>query len=101
CIRDDLVTGVQTCALPICRQQQVLLAIRQKAKQLSPEDIPALAQAIGGEIKTSIPLSRVAALLPLASSFDNPDAIRTIVLPSPRSEESRVGEECRCTGTLR
>ena len=65
------------------RQQQVLLAIRQKAKQLSPEDIPALAQAIGGEIKTSIPLSRVAALLPLASSFDSPDAIRTIVLPSP------------------
>ena len=39
--------------------------------------------AIGGEIKTSIPLSRVAALLPLASSFDSPDAIRTIVLPSP------------------
>jgi LCP family protein required for cell wall assembly len=65
------------------RQQQVLLAIRQKAKQLSPSDIPILAAAIGGEIKTNISLDRVAELLPLAASFDNPDAITQIVLPSP------------------
>jgi LCP family protein required for cell wall assembly len=65
------------------RQQQVLLAIRQKAKQLSPEDLPALAAAIGGELKTSIKLDRVAELLPLAATFDNPNAIQTIVLPSP------------------
>jgi LCP family protein required for cell wall assembly len=65
------------------RQQQVLLAIRAKSKQLSPEDIPNLALAIGGEIKTSISLDKVASLLPLAASFDNPGAIRTIVLDSP------------------
>jgi LCP family protein required for cell wall assembly len=65
------------------RQQQVLLAIRQKAKQLSPEDIPALATAIGGEIKTNIGLDQVAALLPLAASFDNPDSIKQIILASP------------------
>ena len=65
------------------RQQQVLMAIRQKAKQLSPEDIPALATAIGGELKTSIGLDRVARLVPLAASFDNPDAIRQIVLVPP------------------
>src|SRR5437870_314475 len=65
------------------RQQQVLLAIRQKAKQLSPEDLPALSAALGGELKTSIGLSKVAALLPLAASFDNPDAIRQIVLLPP------------------
>ena len=65
------------------RQQQVLLAIRAKSKQLSPEDIPNLAQAIGGEIKTSISLGKVASLLPLAASFDNPAAIHTIVLASP------------------
>jgi LCP family protein required for cell wall assembly len=67
------------------RQQQVLLAIRQKAKQLSPSDIPVLAAAIGTEIKTSISLDRVAQLLPLAASFDNPDAIHQIVLASPYS----------------
>ena len=65
------------------RQQQVLMAIRQKAKQLAPEDIPGLAAAIGGELKTSIGLDRVARLVPLAASFDNPDSIRQIVLANP------------------
>ena len=65
------------------RQQQVLMAIRQKAKLLAPEDIPALATAIGGELKTSIGLDRVARLVPLAASFDNPDSIRQIVLVPP------------------
>jgi LCP family protein required for cell wall assembly len=65
------------------RQQQVLLAIRQKAKQMSPADLPAMAAAIGGELKTSIGLDKVGALLPLAASFDNPDAIRQIVLLPP------------------
>jgi LCP family protein required for cell wall assembly len=65
------------------RQQQVLLAIRQKAKQLGAADIPTIAAAIGGELKTSISVQRVAELLPLAASFDNPDAITQIVLLPP------------------
>ena len=65
------------------RQQQVLIAIRQKAKQLSPEDLPAISQALGGELKTSMPLSKVAQLLPLAASFDNPDTINQVVLANP------------------
>jgi LCP family protein required for cell wall assembly len=65
------------------RQQQVLLAIRQKAKQMSPADLPAMAAAIGGELKTSIGLDKVAGLLPLAASFDNPDQIRQIILLPP------------------
>src|SRR5216683_1527022 len=47
------------------RQQQVLIAIRQKSKQMSPEDLPAMSQAIGGELKTSIDISKVARMLPL------------------------------------
>jgi LCP family protein required for cell wall assembly len=65
------------------RQQQVLLAIRQKAKQLAPEDIPGIATAIGGELKTSISVTRVTEMLPVAASFDNPDAIQQIVLLPP------------------
>lgn len=65
------------------RQQQVLLAIRQKSKELSPADVPALAQAIGGEVKTDMSIDSVVSLLPLASSFDNPDAIKQIILDSP------------------
>ncbi|HEY1420778.1 MAG TPA: LCP family protein [Candidatus Dormibacteraeota bacterium] len=65
------------------RQQQVLLAIRQKAKQLAPEDIPALATAVGGELKTSFGLDKVAQLVPLAASFDNPSSIAQVVLLPP------------------
>jgi LCP family protein required for cell wall assembly len=65
------------------RQQAVLMAIRQKAKQLSPEDLPVISTALGKEMKTSISISEVAALLPLAASFDNPNQIRQIVLLPP------------------
>jgi len=65
------------------RQQQVLTAIRLKAKHVPPADLPVLAEAIGGEMKTSIKLDKVAQLLPLAASFDNPDAILNITLPPP------------------
>ncbi len=65
------------------RQQHVLLAIRQKAKQLSASDVPNIATALGGEIKTSISLDRVAELIPLASSFDNPDSITNMVMLPP------------------
>jgi len=65
------------------RQQAVLMAIRQKAKQLSPEDLPAISAALGKEMKTSISVPEVAALLPLAASFDNPDQIHQIVLLPP------------------
>jgi LCP family protein required for cell wall assembly len=65
------------------RQQQVLQAIRLKAKQVGPSDIPALATAIGGELKTSIGIDKVARLVPLAASFDNPDAIHQVLLLPP------------------
>jgi LCP family protein required for cell wall assembly len=73
------------------RQQQVLIAIRQKAKQVSPEDLPALSAAIGGELKTSIGISKVAQMLPLAASFDNPDNIRQIILASPYTRGGAPG----------
>jgi LCP family protein required for cell wall assembly len=74
------------------RQQQVLQAIRLKAKQLAPEDIPALAAAIGGELKTSIGLDKVARLVPLAATFDNPDAIRQVLLLPPYTNGGGPGD---------
>jgi LCP family protein required for cell wall assembly len=73
------------------RQQQVLMAIRQKAKVISPEDLPALSASIGRELKTSIGISRVAQMLPLAASFDNPDQIRQLFLLSPYSHGGGPG----------
>ena len=73
------------------RQQQVLQAIRAKAKELAPSDIPALAAAIGGELKTSIGLDKVAQLVPLAASFDNPDAIHQVLLLPPYARSGAPG----------
>ena len=74
------------------RQQQVLLAIRLKAKQISPEDIPNLAAALNGEIKTNITLDRTASLVSLASTFDNPDNIKQIVLLPPYTHGGGPGQ---------
>ncbi len=41
--------------------------------------------------ETSIDLTRVAALLPLAASFDNPDQIRQIVLLPPYTHGGGTG----------
>jgi len=73
------------------RQQQVLQAIRLKAKQLAPSDIPALATAIGGELKTSIGLDKVARLVPLAATFDNPDSIHQVFLLPPYARSGAPG----------
>lgn len=82
------------------RQQQVLLAIRQKSKQLSPEDIPVLAKALNGEVKTSISLDRIAQLVNLAATFDNPDAIRQIVLLPPYTHGGGPGGSVRPNWSL-
>jgi LCP family protein required for cell wall assembly len=82
------------------RQQQVLLAIRQKAKQLSPEDIPSLAKAIGGEVKTSISLNRMPQLVALAATFDNPDSIHQIVLLPPYTHGGGPGGSVRPNWSL-
>jgi len=75
------------------RQQQVLLAIRQKAKQLNAADIPDLALTFTGELKTSMSVGRVRQLLPLAGSLDNPDAIHQIVLLSPYTELGTIDSQ--------
>jgi LCP family protein required for cell wall assembly len=65
------------------RQQEVLLAIRQKAKQLSAADIPDLAAAFNGELKTSMGVGQVRELLPLAAGLSSQDSIKQIVLLDP------------------
>src|SRR3989440_6496607 len=82
-IRDLIVTGVQTCALPIW--------IGTPA--------PATAASINGAsrpISTSPRAERSTALLSGEKScpLPSPPAMRTS-FASPRSEERRVGKECR------
>src|SRR5205823_10320527 len=69
-IRDKLVTGVQTCALPICTAASRPSAARasiSRRKVVMPRYSP-----LGSRVRSS----------------------RTLV-PTTRSEERRVGKECR------
>jgi LCP family protein required for cell wall assembly len=63
------------------RQQQVLLALRAKASLISAEDVPVLAAAMKGQIKTSMSLSRIAALLPTVSGLDLRNIQQIVLLP--------------------
>src|SRR5687767_15240372 len=74
-IRDKLVTGVQTCALPIL--DAIKVAIHEKAN--IPLDMIFTCTLFKKDKKTKYPA---------------PDLFG-IVIPDVRSEERRVGKECR------
>src|SRR5205807_7579015 len=85
-IRDYKVTGVQTCALPISEAAEALLDLATGA---TPQIAPPVASG--------------------ANPFQHPDAQRRFrvmnnleelarALDYPRSEERRVGKECRSRG---
>src|SRR5438552_17565467 len=75
-IRDDLVTGVQTCALPICFH---IMA--------APHPRGAGTTMMWKPLNSSRP-SRTTTSLTARTGFSSQTATR--------SEERRVGKECRC-----
>src|SRR5256885_13143124 len=80
-IRDYKVTGVQTCALPICRGD-----VRVPAADFQPGLFEDLQDRAGG-------LGDVAAAVRGPVSGAGPGVPGPFVFP--RSEERRVGKECR------
>src|SRR3546814_8122549 len=84
--RCALVTGVQTCALPICERK------RAQARQ---EAIYAISDVVHSDNDLPSVFRRVLAILSTLMS------IRTFCIaladPDPRSEERRVGKECVST----
>jgi len=73
------------------RQQQLLLAI--KGAHLNAADLPFLASAFSGEIKTSIGLDRVRQLMALAGQFDGPSINRVVLVPPFTSETNIAGQD--------
>jgi LCP family protein required for cell wall assembly len=73
------------------RQQQVLLALRAKASQVSAEDVPILAASLKNQIKTDMSLQRIATLLPVAGGLD-PRTIQQIVLLPPYTHGGGPGD---------
>src|SRR5438552_10498956 len=85
-IRDDLVTGVQTCALPICPMHGAEI-----------EGTRADVRGFGIRRERTRPLG----MLPHGVQHDVPDDVypATDTLDGElRSEERRVGKECRSRG---
>ena len=74
------------------RQQQLLLAIKAQASHLNITDVPALASAFNGEIRTSIPLDRLRALLSIVNDFNGPNVHRIVLVP-PYTSEGWVGSQ--------
>lgn len=75
------------------RQQQLLLAIVEKAKHASPAEAPALAAALRDEFKTSMGLDRIRALAPLVLAFAEPGAVEQLVLAAPYTHDGEVDGE--------
>src|SRR5205823_9306651 len=89
-IRDKLVTGVQTCALPILLG---LLVVRAAAGLLAPgEPIPVDA------FQVLVLLPSIGAFLGILTALFGTPASAPAARPAfsrRRSEERRVGKECR------
>src|SRR5205085_7840924 len=76
-IRDLTVTGVQTCALPIYLARHLATDTYPESHNVAPQ--------MTSEIRTASG----------ASARNTPAAVATPLPPRKRSEERRVGKECR------
>lgn len=75
------------------RQQQLLLSIKAQASRLNVADLPALAAAFNGEIKTSMGLTRIRQLLAVANDFDGAGVRRVVLVPPYTSEGMIAGQD--------
>src|SRR5206468_9264446 len=92
-IRDLIVTGVQTCALPICplAEERVLVA-----RRVALACLPAEERVEGRRVAETCALAeeRVLAARPVAEACCVAEE-RVVVTGHVRSEERRVGQEVR------
>lgn len=74
------------------RQQQVLLALRAKAKLLGLSDLPDIANAMSNQFQTDMSISQVAALLPIASNVSLGN-VQQVILSPPYSSSAQIGDQ--------
>ncbi|HEY6377585.1 MAG TPA: LCP family protein [Candidatus Dormibacteraeota bacterium] len=74
------------------RQQQVLLALRAKARNLSVFDLPDIAGSLSGQLTTDMGITQVGGLLPLAAGLDLKNVNRVLLLP-PYTHGQIVGNQ--------
>jgi len=74
------------------RQQQVLLALRVKAKLLGLADLPEFAGALNDEFNTDMSVTEANQLLPIAGSVPLSN-VKQIVLSDPYTTEMKIGDQ--------
>jgi LCP family protein required for cell wall assembly len=74
------------------RQQQVLLALRAKAKLLGIADIPDIANAMSGQFSTDMSVSQVGELLPIAGNVSLSNVQQVVLLP-PYTQGQTIGAQ--------
>jgi LCP family protein required for cell wall assembly len=74
------------------RQQQLLLAIKAQSSRLNAADLPGLASAFNGEIKTSIGLDRMRALLSIGNDYSSSRVHRVVLVPPYTNEGWAAGQ---------
>jgi LCP family protein required for cell wall assembly len=75
------------------RQQQVLLAMKGQVSRLNVADLPTLAKAFDGEVKTNMGLTRIRQLMGVANDFDGTSIHRVVLLPPYTSEGTISGQD--------
>lgn len=71
------------------RQQQVLVALREKLQYLTPADLPQIENAMQGQFYTSMTVTQMAQLLPLAPAIkDSAVTQMTLAAPQYTSEQT-------------
>lgn len=74
------------------RQQQVLLALRAKAKLLGLADLPDIANAMANQFTTDMSLTEVGQLLPIAGNVSLSDVQQVVLLP-PYTSSQVIGDQ--------
>jgi LCP family protein required for cell wall assembly len=74
------------------RQQQVLLALRAKAKLLGIADLPDIAGAMAGQFSTDMSVTEVGQLLPIAGGVSLANVQQVILLP-PYTYPQTIGSQ--------
>jgi LCP family protein required for cell wall assembly len=74
------------------RQQQVLLALRAKAKLLGIADLPDIATAMANDFSTDMSIGEIASLLPIASNVQLAN-VQQVILASPYTSNLVVDKE--------
>ena len=74
------------------RQQQVLLALRAKAKLLGIADLPDIANAMSSQFTTDMSLTQVGQLVPIAGNVSLTDVHQVVLLP-PYTSSTTIGDQ--------